>query len=107
MYLRHNFSDLLMYSNPLHTGRLFHFYMLDESICHFRDVESILSLVFYFLWKSLSANNGALDQMPHHLASYLGLRCLPIILLRVFLRTLPSKTGLTSEKDSILCSLGL
>ena len=38
--------------NPLYTGRLFHCYMLDESIFHFRDVRSMLSLLFYFLWKS-------------------------------------------------------
>ena len=30
--------------NPLSTGRLFHCYMLDESICHFRGVGSILSV---------------------------------------------------------------
>ena len=29
--------------NPLYTGRLFHCCMLDESICHFRGVGSILS----------------------------------------------------------------
>ena len=39
-------------SNPLYTGGLFHCYMLDESICHIRDVGSILSLLYYFSWKS-------------------------------------------------------
>ena len=34
--------------NPLYAGGLFNRYMLDESICHFRDVRSILSLLFYF-----------------------------------------------------------
>ena len=34
--------------NPLYTGRLLHCYMLDESICRFRGVMSILSLLFYF-----------------------------------------------------------
>ena len=34
--------------NPLYTGRLFHCYMLDESIAHFRGVRTILSLLFYF-----------------------------------------------------------
>ena len=29
-------------------GRLFHCYMLDESICHFGGVRSILSLLFFF-----------------------------------------------------------
>ena len=40
----------------LYTGRLFHCYMFDESICHFRGVGSILSLF---------ANNVDSDQMPH------------------------------------------
>ena len=34
--------------NPLYTGGLFHCHILDESICHFRGVGSILSLLFYF-----------------------------------------------------------
>ena len=34
--------------NPLYTGRLFRCYMLDKSICHFRGVRSISSLLFYF-----------------------------------------------------------
>ena len=33
--------------NPLYTGGLFHCYILDESICHFRGVRSIFSLLFY------------------------------------------------------------
>ena len=33
-------------SNPLYIGRVVHCYMLDESICHFRGAESILSLLF-------------------------------------------------------------
>ena len=36
------------YFNPLYTGRLFHCYMLDESICHFRGVWTIMLLLFYF-----------------------------------------------------------
>ena len=37
--------------NLLYTGRLFHcyMYMLDESIGHFKDAGSILSLLLYFL----------------------------------------------------------
>ena len=35
-------------TKPLYTGRLFHYYMLGKSICHFRGVGSILSLLFYF-----------------------------------------------------------
>ena len=34
--------------NQLYTGELIHYCILDESICHFRDVESIVSLLFYF-----------------------------------------------------------
>ena len=34
--------------NPLYAGGLFHCYMLDMSICNFRGVRSILSLIFYF-----------------------------------------------------------
>ena len=43
--------------------------MLDESICHSRGVGSILSFLFYF-----DAN---------HVASDLGLHCLPMTLLHV------------------------
>ena len=38
--------------NPVCTGRLFHCYMLDKSICHFRGVRSILLPLFYLLWKN-------------------------------------------------------
>ena len=55
--------------------------MLDESICHFRGAKSILSLLFYFLCKIVLANNVDPDQMPHHVASNLGLHCLPMTLL--------------------------
>ena len=34
--------------DPLYTGGLFHCHMLDESICHFRGVGTILSLLFFF-----------------------------------------------------------
>ena len=34
--------------NPLNNGELFRCLMLDESICHFRGVRSILSPLFYF-----------------------------------------------------------
>ena len=40
----------------LYTGGLFHSYLLDESVFHFRDDRSILSLLFYFSRKMLSAN---------------------------------------------------
>ena len=38
--------------NPLYTGGLFHCYILDESIFHFRDVGSFLSILFYFLMEN-------------------------------------------------------
>ena len=34
--------------NPLYNGRFFHCNILDGSICNFRDVSSIFSLLFYF-----------------------------------------------------------
>ena len=34
--------------NPWYSGRLLHCYMLDEPICHFRDVGSVLWLLSYF-----------------------------------------------------------
>ena len=55
--------------------------MLDESVCHFRVVRSILSLLFYFRRKVLLANNVDPDQMPHYVASDLGLHCLPMTFL--------------------------
>ena len=33
--------------NPLYTCRLFHWYMVGESICHFRGVGSISAFLFY------------------------------------------------------------
>ena len=68
--------------NPLYTGRLFCCYVLDECICHFRGVWSFLSLLFYFLWKILLVSNVDPDQTPHHVASDLGLHCLPMTLLQ-------------------------
>ena len=62
--------------NPLETGGLFHCYMFDKSICHFRGVRSILWLLFYFYGKS--CYNVDPDQMPHYVASDLGLHCLPM-----------------------------
>ena len=40
------------YYNPLYTVGLFHCYMLDKSICHFRGGGYILSLLFYFLMEN-------------------------------------------------------
>ena len=41
-------DSVFIHLNPLYTGALFHWYMLDETICNFRGVGSILSLLFYF-----------------------------------------------------------
>ena len=62
--------------NPLYTGRLFHCYMLDESICHFR----CLFCYFYssFGGKIMLANTVDPDQMPHYVGSDQGLYCLPM-----------------------------
>ena len=68
---------------PLYTDRLFYCYMLDESICHFRDVGSILSLLFYFDGKILLAKNKDPDQMPYQVVSGLDLHYLPLTLLWV------------------------
>ena len=68
-------------NHSLYSGRLFHCYMLGKSICHFRGVWSILSLLFYFWWKILSANNVDPDQMPHYVVSHLGLNCLRLTFL--------------------------
>ena len=57
--------------------------MLGKSICHFRGARSILLLLFYFLWKILSVNSEDPDQMPHYVASDLGLHCLLITLLQL------------------------
>ena len=40
------------YINAFYTGGLFYCYILDKSICHFRDVKSILTLLFYLDGKS-------------------------------------------------------
>ena len=57
--------------------------MLDESICHFRGVWSITSLLFYFSLKIVLANNVDPGQTRFDVASDLGLHCLPMTLLRV------------------------
>ena len=57
--------------------------MLDEPICHFTGNRSILSLLFYFRWKILVANNVEPDQMPHDVASDQGLHCLPMTQVRM------------------------
>ena len=71
--------------------------MLNETICHFWGFRSILSLLFYFLWKTLLANKVDPDQTPH-VASDLGLQCLPMTLLQI---------SQALRKAKILCNFGL
>ena len=71
--------------NPLYTNGLFHCYMLDESICHFRVVWSIFFFFFFFafilfLMENPLTNNEDPDQKPHDIASDLGLHFLPMTL---------------------------
>ena len=58
-------------------------YMLDETICHFKGVRTILLLLFYFWWKILLANNVDPDQMPRYVASDLVLQCLAMTFSQV------------------------
>ena len=46
------FSFFAFLLNPLNTGGIFHYYMLDKSICQFSGVGSIFSLLFFFDGKS-------------------------------------------------------
>ena len=70
--------------NPLYTGRLFHCFMLDESICHCRYECQVYFVTFIlFLIKILLANTVDPDQTPHYVASDLVLHCLPMTFLRV------------------------
>ena len=69
--------------HSLYTGGLFHCYMFDKSICHFRGAGSILWLLFYFKANILLANSVNPDQTPRYVASDLGLHCPPMTLLRV------------------------
>ena len=68
--------------NPSYTGRLLLFYV-GRVHSHFRGVGSILSLLFCFRWQILLANNVDPDQMPHYVASDLGLHYLPMTHLPV------------------------
>ena len=54
--------------------------MLDDYICHLR-VSGVFSC-FYLIFDGI-ANNVDPDQMPHDVASELGLHRLPMTLLRV------------------------
>ena len=69
--------------NPLYTGELFHCYIIDKSISHFRGVTYFVAFIL-LLWKILLAYSIDPDQMPHKVASDLGLHCYGF----------PSKNGL-------------
>ena len=49
--------------NTLYTGRLFHCYMSDESICHFRGVASIFVSFILVKWEILLADTVDSDQI--------------------------------------------
>ena len=57
--------------------------MLHESICHFRVSGLFCRFYSIFLWKILLTNTVDPDQMPHYVASDLGLHRLPMTLLQV------------------------
>ena len=58
--------------------------MLDESICRFSGVRSILLLfILFFMEKPVIANIVEPDQRPYYVASEVGLHCLPMTLLRI------------------------
>ena len=40
----------ISFLNPLYTCRLFHCNIMDESICDFRGVRSVLSVLFFFFF---------------------------------------------------------
>ena len=54
--------------NPLYTGKLFHGYMLEESICYFMDVGSVFVAYSLFLMENSVSN----------VACEFGLHCLPM-----------------------------
>ena len=67
----------------MYTGGLFHCYMLDESICILGVSVHFLILILFLMENHVLSINVDPDQMPHYLASDLGLHCLPMTLLRV------------------------
>ena len=69
--------------SPLYTDGLFHCYILDESIFHFRGARSVLSLLFRFGGRKTVSKHCRPCPSLHYVASVLGLHCLPMTLLRV------------------------
>ena len=68
---------------PLYTGRLFHCYILDKSICHFRGVGSIFFFFSILMENPVSKQCRPLSDATWSVASDLGLHCLPMTLLQV------------------------
>ena len=64
----------------------FHGNMLDGSICHFMGVGVYFIAFILFFDEKILSNNVDPDQMPHYVASGLGLHCLHMTLLRVTIR---------------------
>ena len=62
-------QETILSLNPLHTGRLFLCYVLEETFCHFRGGGSIVSLLFFFLMENPVANS--VDQIRCHIMYYL------------------------------------
>ena len=75
-------------------------------MCHFKGVGSILSLLFNFLWKIQLANNVDPDQTPQYVASDLGLHCLPMTFLHVFVKGFSSKDMLIQDL-AVKCMMNL
>ena len=46
--LRKRLYEHTLFFSPLYTGRIFHCYVLNKFICHFRGLGSVLLLLFYF-----------------------------------------------------------
>ena len=62
----------------LYTGGLFLYYILDKSICHFRGVRSVWSLLFYFLMENYVASRSSLFAYdPFTCSSKNGLKVAP------------------------------
>ena len=53
-----SYSTQLCVINPLYTGGHFRCFMLEKSICYFRDVWSIFLPLFYFFLKFLHRQTG-------------------------------------------------
>ena len=76
-------SICLLLLNPLSTVGLCHYYILGESVFNLRGVRVYNMLIknfFFGKWLINLQNSGEPAQMPHYMASDLGLHFLPILL---------------------------